>query len=60
MDVHLQVANYELFKDNYESARTSLDIILNTVKSKKEENDNDLILQAAKYYIELEEYQKSS
>lgn len=34
MDVHLQMANYQLFKENFEIARSELMVILNAVKAK--------------------------
>jgi hypothetical protein len=35
MDVHLQVANYQLFKENFEIAGSELNIILAAVKAKE-------------------------
>jgi hypothetical protein len=35
MDVHLQVANYQLFKENFEIAGSELNIILTAVKAKE-------------------------
>ncbi len=35
LDVHLQMANYQLFKENFEIAKGELDIIYTSVKAKK-------------------------
>jgi hypothetical protein len=35
MDVHLQIANYQLFKENFDIARAELNIIFEAVKGKK-------------------------
>lgn len=53
MDVHLQTANYQLWKENEQIASAELNIIYNAVKAKNEEYETELVIQASKYLIEL-------
>ena len=59
MDVHLQIANCCIEKDQNETALNELMIIKTAVLQEREEYEDDLVTQCAKLFMEIQEYQHS-
>ena len=59
MDIHLQMANCLIEKDQNDQAKERLLFIKNAIVEEKEEYEDELVLQTAKYLMELGENQHS-
>lgn len=54
IDVRLQIANYLMWKDDFESGRKELLEIYEWIIQNREEYENEVINTTAKYLIEVE------
>lgn len=59
IDVHLQIANYLMWKDDFDRAKGELLEVHRWIMEEREEYDTEAVTCAGKYLIEVEEYAKS-
>ncbi len=59
IDVHVQIANYLMFKDDFEGAKAELLEIYGWIMEGREDYDSEIVTTTGKYLIEVEEYKKS-
>ena len=59
IDVKLQIANYLMWKDDFETAKKELIELHSWIMSNKEEYESETMNTTGKYLVEVEEYQKS-
>ncbi len=59
MDVHLQIANCCIEKDQYEAGKNSLLVIKQAILEEKYQYEDELVTQCAKYFMEIKQYQDS-
>lgn len=59
IDVHVQLANYLMWKDRFDEARVELVEIQRWVMEAREEYETEVVSTIGKYLLEVEEYKRS-
>lgn len=59
IDVKLQIANYLMFKDDFETAKKELVEIHQWIMEGRQEYESEAINTTGKYLIEVQEFQRS-
>lgn len=59
IDVKLQIANFMMWRDDFEQARKELLEVHSWIVQGKEEYENEAVSTAGKYLIEVEEFKKA-